>query len=45
MTNPIHRNYNSETGEIVDREMTDAEYAEFLAYEAALTAPIATSEA
>jgi hypothetical protein len=26
--NPLIRIYNSETGETIDREMTDAEYAE-----------------
>jgi hypothetical protein len=30
MSNPIIRIHNIETNEVIDREMTDAEYAEFL---------------
>lgn len=30
MTNPITRIHNTETGEIIDREMTDEEYALYL---------------
>jgi hypothetical protein len=30
MSNPIIRIHNIETDEVIDREMTDAEYAEFL---------------
>ena len=30
MTNPIIREHNLETDEIVDREMTDNEYANFI---------------
>ena len=29
MTNPIKRIHNAETGEIIDRPMTDEEFAEF----------------
>lgn len=31
MTNPIITIHNTETGEVVEREMTDAEYASYLA--------------
>ena len=31
MTNPMIRIHNLETDEVIDREMTDAEYAEHLA--------------
>ena len=31
MTNPMIRIHNLETNEVIDREMTDAEYAEHLA--------------
>ena len=31
MTNPMMRIHNTETDEVIDREMTDAEYAEHLA--------------
>ena len=30
MPNPIIRIHNTETNEVIDREMTDAEYAEFI---------------
>jgi len=30
MTNPMIRIHNAETNEIIDREMTDAEYADYL---------------
>jgi hypothetical protein len=30
MSNPMIRIHNVETGEIIDREMTDSEYAEYL---------------
>jgi hypothetical protein len=30
MTNPIIREHNLDTNEVIDREMTDSEYAEFL---------------
>jgi hypothetical protein len=30
MTNPIGRFVNTQTGEVVDRELTDAEYNELL---------------
>mgnify|MGYP001013319709 FL=1 len=30
MTNPIIREHNLETNEVIDREMTDTEYADFL---------------
>ena len=30
MTNPMTRIHNTETGEIIDREMTDDEYALYL---------------
>ena len=30
MSNPMIRIHNSETDEVIDREMTDAEYAEHL---------------
>jgi hypothetical protein len=29
MTKPMTRLHNSDTGEIIDREMTDAEFAEY----------------
>ena len=31
MANPMVRFHNTETGEIIDREMTDIEYADYLA--------------
>lgn len=31
MANPMKRVHNQETNEIIDSEMTDAEYAQFLA--------------
>ena len=34
MTNPMVRIHNVETGEIVDREMNDAEYAQYEAEQA-----------
>jgi len=38
MTNPMKRVHNQATGEIIDSEMTDAEYAQFLAENAAAEA-------
>jgi len=35
MSNPLIRIHNMATGEIVDREMTDAEHAEYKAIQAA----------
>lgn len=37
MTKPIIRIHNAETGEVVDREMTDAEFATFQAEQLAKT--------
>ncbi len=43
MTKPIVRIHNAETNEIIDREMTDAEYAQYKADQTALE--IAQTEA
>ena len=40
MANPIIRIHNTETNEIIDREMTDQEYAEHLAASAKSLAEI-----
>lgn len=45
MANPMIRIHNAETDEIIDREMTDAEYADYLAdCEASLAALKAPTE-
>ena len=41
MTKPTIRIHNSETDEVIDREMTDAEYAEHLKYVSAREAELA----
>jgi len=33
MTNPIGRFHNAETGEVIDRPLTDSEYANLMNYE------------
>jgi hypothetical protein len=45
MTKPIIRIHNSETDEVIDREMTDQEFAEFEADQAAQAAEEAEAEA
>ena len=45
MTRPIVRIHNTETDEIIDREMTDAEFAEYEAKQAAQAAAQAEAEA
>jgi hypothetical protein len=44
MTNPIIRIHNTETDEVIDREMTNAEYADYQANQAAETAREAEAE-
>jgi len=36
MSKPMVRIHNTETDEIIDREMTDAEFAQFEAYQATI---------
>jgi hypothetical protein len=45
MSKPIIRIHNVETNEIIDREMTDAEFAQYQADQAAQAAKQAESEA
>jgi hypothetical protein len=45
MSKPIKRIYDCETGEIIDREMTDAEFADFQIGEAKFVAQQAEAEA
>jgi hypothetical protein len=45
MSKPIKRIYNCETGEIIDREMTDAEFADFQIQEARFESQQAEAEA
>jgi len=41
---PIVKIHNTETNEVIDREMTDEEYSEFLIVEARIDAEIAEQE-
>jgi len=45
MTNPIIREHNLETDEVIDREMTDDEYANFLKSQELTAEEIAKQEA
>jgi hypothetical protein len=45
MTNPIIREHNLETNEVIDREMTDTEYADFLKSQELTAEEIAKQEA
>ena len=45
MTNPTIRIHNTETNEVIDREMTDAEFADYEADQAAEAAKQAEAEA
>ena len=45
MTNPTIRIHNTETDEIIDREMTAEEFAEYQADEAVQAAKVAEAEA
>jgi hypothetical protein len=45
MTNPTIRIHDLETNEVIDREMTDEEYKDFLAASAATEASIAEQKA
>jgi len=45
MTKPIIRIHNSKTDEVIDREMTDAEFAAYKANQAAQDAKQAEAEA
>jgi hypothetical protein len=45
MSKPIKRIYDCETGETIDREMTDAEFADFQIGEAKFEAQQAEAEA
>jgi hypothetical protein len=45
MTNPTIRIHNTETNEVIDREMTDAEFAEYETQKAADAAEKAAAEA
>jgi hypothetical protein len=45
MTNPIIRIHNTETDEVIDREMTDEEFAEYQADQAIEAAKQAEAEA
>lgn len=45
MTNPTIRIHNTETNEVIDREMTDAEFAEYETQKAADAAKQAEAEA
>jgi hypothetical protein len=45
MTNPTIRIHNTETNEVIDREMTDAEFAEYETQKAADAAKQAQIEA
>jgi hypothetical protein len=45
MTKPMVRIHNTETDEVIDREMTDAEFAEFEARQAADAAKQVEAEA
>ena len=44
MTNPTIRIHNAQTDEVIDREMTDAEFAEFEARQAEAAAKQAEAE-
>jgi acyl-CoA reductase-like NAD-dependent aldehyde dehydrogenase len=44
MTNPIIRIHNTETDEVIDREMTDEEFAEYQADQAVQAAKQAEAE-
>jgi hypothetical protein len=45
MTNPTIRIHNTETDEVIDREMTDAEFADYEADQAAEAAKQAEAQA
>ena len=45
MTNPMIRIHNSETNEVIDREMNDAEFAQHQAYQTARAEAQAQTEA
>ncbi len=45
MTRPMVRIHNTETNEVIDREMNDAEFAQYEAEQAAQTARKAEAEA
>ena len=45
MTNPTIRIHNTETDEVIDREMTDAEFADYEAKQAATAAKQAETQA
>jgi hypothetical protein len=45
MTNPTTTIHNTETDEVIEREMTDAEFAQYEANEAAFVAEKAAAEA
>jgi hypothetical protein len=45
MTRPIVRIHNSETNEVIDREMTDAEFAQYNADQTANKIALAEAEA
>jgi muconolactone delta-isomerase len=45
MPNPMIRIHNTETDEVIDREMTDEEYADFQAREEAFAQELADKEA
>ena len=45
MTNPIIRIHNTETDEVIDREMTDAEFAQYSDEKAASDAAKAEAQA
>ena len=45
MTNPTIRIHNTETDQIIDREMTDEEFAEYQADQAVQAAKLAEAEA
>jgi hypothetical protein len=45
MTNPTIREHNIETNEVIDREMTDAEFAVYEANQTAAAATQAQAEA
>ena len=44
MSKPIIRIHNSETNEVIDREMTDAEFAQYEAEQAAQVIRLAEAE-
>ncbi len=45
MTKPTVRIHNAETNEVIDREMTDAEFAKYEADQAKYAAEVAEAEA